>query len=295
MVQETRYLAESLGYTNLETQVGDVLRAPLPKRFDLCVSNLPYKVSAPFIFRLFRRLSEAPPWRTAVLMLQKEFAERLLADPGEKNFSRLAVNARLFAKTLRICDVKPGSFIPQPQVQSTVVKLEPRLPLPAVDFDEWDALIKTIFGRRRKTMRSQFTKQPTLSMLEQNYKFRCSAMGLPPANCSFPDLVNSVLVEECALQSRAFAMDIDDIYRLLLAFNRKGIFFSSVVGQIAGEPRPMLDLSPDDSDDEDDPHSLLRPGRQVSSRSVHSSHRSRSLLASPPPPHRIVGGDLTYP
>ncbi|CAE7468002.1 DIM1A, partial [Symbiodinium microadriaticum] len=158
MVQETRNRAASLGYPNLEVIVGDALRTPLPKRFDVCVSNLPYKISAPIIFKLLQRISQGPPWRYAILMLQREFAERLLADPGEKGFSRLALNVRLFARTVRLFDVAPGSFIPSPEIHSTVVRLEPRLPSPEVDFNEWDALIRVIFSRRRKTLRRQFRK-----------------------------------------------------------------------------------------------------------------------------------------
>lgn len=77
MVQETQLRAQSSGFSNLEAYVGDAVRLPLPKRFDVCVSNLPYKISSPMIFRLMKRLSEGPPWRAAVLMVQREFAERL--------------------------------------------------------------------------------------------------------------------------------------------------------------------------------------------------------------------------
>ena len=59
-------------------------------------------------------------------MFQKEFADRLLADPGESGYSRLSINARMFCRVARVMDVKPGSFIPMPQVTSTVVELVPR-------------------------------------------------------------------------------------------------------------------------------------------------------------------------
>eukprot|EP00434_Breviolum_minutum_P020297 symbB.v1.2.017900.t1/scaffold1407.1/size120637/4 len=192
------------------------------------VSNLPYKISAPIIFRLLRRISEGHPWRSAVLMLQREFADRLLSDPGEKGFSRLALNVRLFAKVVRLFDVRPGSFIPSPEIHSTVVRLEPRVPAPEVDFNEWDALIRVIFSRRRKTLRAQFKKLSTLSMLEQNYKMWCSLSGEKPSSVPFPELVRSVLKDEAMLRERAFAMDLDDLHLLLKAFNRRGIHFASV-------------------------------------------------------------------
>ncbi|CAJ1452823.1 unnamed protein product [Effrenium voratum] len=222
MAQETQSRAQASGFQNLEVVTGDALRVPLPRRFDVCVSNLPYKISAPIIFRLLRRISEGQPWRSAVLMLQKEFADRLLSDPGEKGFSRLALNVRLFARAVRLFDVSPGSFTPAPEVHSTVIRLEPRIPAPEVDFNEWDALIRVIFFRRRKTLRRQFTKLSTLSMLEQNYKMWCSLSGVKPSPTPFPQLVLEVLQDEAMLRERAFAMDLDDLHLLLKAFNKRG-------------------------------------------------------------------------
>ncbi|CAE8589302.1 unnamed protein product, partial [Polarella glacialis] len=253
MVQETQNRASSAGFSNLEAVVGDALKTPMPRRFDVCVSNLPYQISSPFIFQLLRRISEGPPWRAAVIMLQREFADRLLADPGEKGFSRLALNVRLFARAVRLFDVKPGSFIPAPQVHSTVIKLEPRLPAPEVDFNEWDALIRVVFSRRRKTLRAQFRKISTLSMLEQNYKVWCTLSGQKPSTKPFPELVNSILEEEGFVRERAFAMDLEDLHSLLKAFNRRGIHFASVHQGALGD---MLDGGEADSDDEG--HSPLR-------------------------------------
>ncbi|CAL1146902.1 unnamed protein product [Cladocopium goreaui] len=228
MVEETKSRAQSAGFQNMEARVGDALRVEMPHRFDVCVSNLPYKISAPIIFRLLRRISEGRPWRSAVLMLQREFAERLLSDPGEKGFSRLALNVRLFAKAVRLFDVKAGSFVPAPEIHSTVIRLEPRIPAPEVDFNEWDAMIRVIFLRRRKTLRASLKKLSTLSMLEQNYKMWCSLSGNKPSAVPFPELVRSVLNDEAMLRERAFSMDLDDLHLLLKAFNRRGIHFASV-------------------------------------------------------------------
>lgn len=257
MVQETENRAATAGFTNLEASVGDALKVPMPRRFDVCVSNLPYQISSPFVFQLLRRISEGPPWRAAVLMLQREFAERLLSDPGEKGFSRLALNVRLFARAVRLFDVKPGSFIPVPQVHSTVIKLEPRLPSPQVDFNEWDALIRVVFSRRRKTLRAQFKKLSTISMLEQNYKVWCTLSGEKPSRTPFPELVESVLQEEGFLRERAFAMELEDLHALLKAFNRRGIHFASV-HQSALRDSHSLSGGLSDDDDEDSPLRLDR-------------------------------------
>eukprot|EP00927_Polykrikos_kofoidii_P065610 TRINITY_DN61349_c0_g1_i1.p1 TRINITY_DN61349_c0_g1~~TRINITY_DN61349_c0_g1_i1.p1 ORF type:complete len:471 (-),score=65.72 TRINITY_DN61349_c0_g1_i1:238-1593(-) len=306
MVQETEHRAEAFGYANLETAVGDALKVPLPPRFDVCVSNLPYQISSPMIFRLLRRLSDGPPWRAAVLMLQREYAERLLADPGEKNFSRLALSVRLFARVKRCFDVAPGSFVPQPQVHSTVVRLEPRLPAPKVDFLEWDALIRLIFSRRRKTLRSQFKRISVISMLEHNYKIRCSLMGEKPATCPFPDLVFSVLEQQGMMRERAFLMDINDLHSLLLAFNRAGIHFVNVQGNV-GSGRQRSDMSmwhEDDVEEEeaatsnaefaaalDELGPLAMLHGQAGGKTSTSSFSPRAPVLPPPPPQRSPPSD----
>lgn len=92
LAQETvkRVLGE--GFANLEMLEGDALQVPFP-RFDVCVSNLPYALSAPVLFRL---IQHRPLWRSLTMITQREFADALVADPGERNFSRLSLNASVF-------------------------------------------------------------------------------------------------------------------------------------------------------------------------------------------------------
>lgn len=243
MVQETQLRASSAGFSNLEASVGNALTAPMPERFDLCVANLPFQISSPFIFQLLRRLTNGLPWRSAVLVLAQPYAERLLADPGQQVFTRLAVNVRLFVRTVRLFDAHANSFIPAPEVSSTVVRLEPRLPLPRVDFNEWDAMIRCLFFLRKKTLRATFKRITTLSRLEQNYKFWCTSAGKAPDRRPFPQLISDILDEEGVTHQRSYDMDIDDLYRLLLAFNRQGVHFASVHDE--GEEVPDYRLDED--------------------------------------------------
>jgi 18S rRNA (adenine1779-N6/adenine1780-N6)-dimethyltransferase len=111
MVAEVKKRAVSLGYTNLEAKEGDALRTDLG-RFDVCTANLPYQISSLFTFRI---LAHRPLFRCAVLMFQKEFAERLLANVGEDKYGRLAINTRLFCKVTHVCLVTAGSFNPPPK------------------------------------------------------------------------------------------------------------------------------------------------------------------------------------
>merc|ERR1719399_2196933 len=118
MAAEVRKRAMTEGRMNLEVREGDVLRADWPA-FDVCTANLPYQISSPFTFRL---LAHRPAFRCAVLMFQREFAERLIAKVGEKQYGRLAVNTSLFVKVSCVCKVSRGSFNPPPEVDSMVVK-----------------------------------------------------------------------------------------------------------------------------------------------------------------------------
>lgn len=124
---------------------GDAVTAPLP-RFTACVSNLPYQISSPFLFRLL-----ALDFRIAVLLLQKEFADRLVAKPGTGDYGRLSVNAQRRADVTIVTRVPPGAFDPPPRVDSALVRILPRAP----GFDvppSFDAVVERAFAQRRKKL-----------------------------------------------------------------------------------------------------------------------------------------------
>merc|ERR1719160_1934235 len=177
MAAEVRKRAQMMGRTNLEVVEGDVLRTQWPV-FHVCTANLPYQISSPFTFKL---LAHRPAFRCAVLMFQKEFAERLVAEPGENFYGRLAVNTRLFVKVTRVCKVSKGSFTPPPEVDSMVVKMVPRDPPIEVNFREWDGMLRVCFNRKRKTLHANFNNKTVLRALEENYKTWCALSGAAPA------------------------------------------------------------------------------------------------------------------
>merc|ERR1719473_1974852 len=152
MAAEVRKRAMNEGRMNLEVREGDVLHSNWPV-FDVCTANLPYQISSPFTFKL---LAHRPLFRCAVLMFQKEFAERLLAKVGDPMYGRLAVNTQLFVKVSCVCKVSRGSFNPPPEVDSMVVKLVPRDPPIEVNSREWDGLMRIVFTRKSKTLASTF-------------------------------------------------------------------------------------------------------------------------------------------
>jgi len=128
---------------------GDATRVEIPP-FEIVVANLPYSASSKITFRLLDIGFEA-----AVLMYQKEFADRMLADIGTRECGRLSVMVQTFARASRCFDLPPGSFSPPPAVHSTVVRIEPRSPLfPIMDRTVYAELVKILYAGRRKTVRS---------------------------------------------------------------------------------------------------------------------------------------------
>mmetsp|Transcript_16417 Transcript_16417/g.35441 ORF Transcript_16417/g.35441 Transcript_16417/m.35441 type:complete len:375 (+) Transcript_16417:136-1260(+) len=223
MAAEVKKRAANAGRNNLEVQETDVLRGKWPI-FDVCAANLPYQISSPFTFRL---LAHRPMFRCAVLMFQKEFAERLIAKVGDKQYGRLAVNVALFVKVTGVCKVAKGSFTPPPEVDSMVVKVVPRDPPIEVDFREWDGLMRICFGRKNKTLRSSFGTKDTTKTLEENYKTWCALTGTKPSKQPMKEVALEVL-QTCGLaETRAIKIDLDTFFRLLLEFNKRGIHFSN--------------------------------------------------------------------
>lgn len=203
---------------------GDCLKVPFPA-FDICATNLPYNISSPFVFKL---LTHRPKWRCAVVMFQKEFAERLVAQVGDPLYGRLAVNVQLYCKVHRVCKVDRKSFNPPPEVDSMVVRFVPHEHPIDVPFNEFDGLLRVCFVRKNKTLRASFLQKTILRMMETNYKIWCAANNAP---CEITDMkaaIEEVLTETGLSDQRASKVNLDQYLELLLGFNKRGIHFSNV-------------------------------------------------------------------
>jgi len=144
----------------------DVLKLDLPF-FNLCVANIPYQISSPLVFKL---LSHPSRFRCAILMVQREFAQRLCAKPNDPMYGRLSVNAQLLSKVDHLMKVSKNSFRPPPKVDSSVVRLEPLNPPPPINFVEWDGLVRLCFNRKNKTLGAIFRHKPVLKLLDENMR-----------------------------------------------------------------------------------------------------------------------------
>lgn len=157
MIAEVKKRCAMKGYNNMTAVVGDAMKFELPE-FEILAANMPYQISSPFLFKLVNQLGKHK-FKRAVLMFQKEFSDRLMARAGDKNFGRLAVNIQMFFKVSKVCDVGRKNFNPPPKVDSMVIKLEPRRDVPKINYREWDSLLRILFSRKNRTLRSSLCQK----------------------------------------------------------------------------------------------------------------------------------------
>lgn len=156
--------------SKLQILIGDALKSEFPF-FDICIANVPYQISSPLVFKL---LLHRPLFRCAVLMFQREFAQRLVAKPGDKLYCRLSINTQLLARVDMLMKVGKNNFKPPPKVESSVVRIEPRNPAPDINFTEWDGLTRIAFQRKNKTLAAAFKQSSVTQTLDNNYRLHAS-------------------------------------------------------------------------------------------------------------------------
>lgn len=105
---------------------------------------------------------------------------RLFARPGDKLYSRLSVNAQLFAKISHVMKVGRNNFNPPPQVESNVVRIEPKNPRPDISFEEFDGMLRIVFVRKNRTLRAAFLgTQSVIDLLTRNWRVWCAQNDIP--------------------------------------------------------------------------------------------------------------------
>jgi len=149
-------LAETLaGYENFQLVQGDILKTDLTKIFSdkfKVVANLPYYITTQILLTL---LEKNLPITKIVTMVQREVAERMTADPGSKIFGAMSVAVQFRADAKILFDVEPKSFLPRPEVTSSVVVCDVRkFPVEVSDEDFFIKVVRAAFGQRRKTLQN---------------------------------------------------------------------------------------------------------------------------------------------
>jgi len=158
-VDTTMALSEFPNFSLMHQDVRQVDLASLIQPRGVIVGNLPYHLTGPILFQIVGELADAQyPLRAclthAVLMVQKEVGERLLAKPGESAYGQLTLQASFWFEVLHGLDVPRTAFYPAPKVDSMVLIFKPRHePVIQVrDLEKLSRLIKSSFVHRRKTL-----------------------------------------------------------------------------------------------------------------------------------------------
>ncbi len=134
---------------NVELINDDALKIDFPK-FNKIISNLPYQISSPITFKFLDY-----DFDLAILMYQKEFADRMNGEIGTKNYSRLSAMLYFKCGVEKLTDVSAESFIPKPQIDSTVVKLTPKdNKIADEDFKTYSKFTKALFQHRNKKIKN---------------------------------------------------------------------------------------------------------------------------------------------
>ena len=186
-------------YNNFELIHDDILKVDLNKIINenlfennnikkiKIVANLPYYITTPIIMKL---LEEKLNITSITVMIQKEVADRLIAVPGEKNAGAITYSVYYYAEAEKVLDVENNSFIPEPSVTSTVIKLNIRKE-PVIQIKDEKLMFKIIkqaFMQRRKTLVNALSnmdifksKEEIIRMLEDlniNTKVRGEALTI---------------------------------------------------------------------------------------------------------------------
>ena len=139
---------------------GDAVEVDLPE-YTASISNLPYGASSEILFRLL------PAGKPLIAMVQREFGDRMAADPGTDDYGRLSVTAGHYADVAVVEPVPPEAFSPPPAVESAVVRAVPREPDYTVPDDEFFLdFVKAVFTQRRKTVRNGIRNTAHISGLD---------------------------------------------------------------------------------------------------------------------------------
>ena len=129
------------------------------------VANLPYYITSPIIMKIIENRHLIP---LAVLMVQKEVAQRLTAEPGTKDYGILSIAVNMYADVNMVCTIGKEAFLPPPKVESAVVQIMLRQkPREEVDDEAFFfKVVEAAFGERRKTVRNSLSRRLKIQGLD---------------------------------------------------------------------------------------------------------------------------------
>ncbi len=179
-------LAETLGeFQNVTIRNEDVMKADLPaiiaKEFPgmevVVCANLPYYITSPILMSL---LEQQLPIRSITVMVQREAARRICAPPGSRESGAISAAVRYYSEPRILFPVSRGSFLPAPEVDSSVIRLDV-LSAPAVQVKSQEtffAVVRGSFSQRRKTILN--TLSAALGLTKEELRPLLEAAGVSP-------------------------------------------------------------------------------------------------------------------
>lgn len=140
------------------------------------VANLPYYITTPILMNLFRK---KVPAQSITVMVQKEVAERMTAQPGNKDYGSLSIAVQYYSKPRIVELVPPSSFVPRPKVTSAIVTMDLYEDLPVTARDEtlFDAITRAAFEQRRKTLINALSASPSVPYGKEQIKNALNQLG----------------------------------------------------------------------------------------------------------------------
>lgn len=163
---------------NFDTLVEGVAGPQKAREGYRVAANLPYYVTTPIIMHLFEKDFNI---KSMVFMMQKEVADRIMAEPGGKDYGSLSVVVQFFAKPSLVTKVPPTVFLPQPEVESAVIRLD-KHKSPPVNISNKEFFFKVVraaFGKRRKTLLNALSNS-ALKLDKNLIQKACEKSGIDP-------------------------------------------------------------------------------------------------------------------
>lgn len=194
--QLSSHLVEN--FKDIEIIQKDILEYSFQEQYDKLqsklkvVGNIPYNITSPILFYL---LENSNCIDSAILMIQKEVAERLIAKKDSKEYGILTILVNIQAQVTKLFSVKRTNFYPQPNVDSIVIKLDFFKPASTIEnYDIFKKIVKGTFNNRRKMIKNSLK-----NIMDENKlkKIESVPLKLRPENLSIDDFLN--LANEIAI------------------------------------------------------------------------------------------------
>ena len=144
------------------------------------VANLPYYITTPILMGLFR---QKIPAQSVTVMVQKEVADRMTAQPGGKDYGSLSIAVQYYSRPRIVEIVPPESFVPRPKVTSAVVTMDlyEEPPVKPVDENLFIAITRAAFEQRRKTLVNALSSNSSVPYGKDSIREALEKMGLSPS------------------------------------------------------------------------------------------------------------------